>query len=106
MLGHTVTLGLVAQGHIMAPGPQGYDGSSAQVIGVHSNNHMVLGEHCGSIALWLQGPLDFSAACPGSMAREQDKEQWWPEMVGCMHSAAVASCRCLCSGRGQMQIHS
>lgn len=47
MLAHTVILGPVAQGHIMAPGPQGYNGSSAQATRVRSNNHVV-GEHCGS----------------------------------------------------------
>lgn len=49
---------------------------------------------------WLHGLLEFSAASPGLMASDQDREQCWPKMAGCMHSAAVASCRC------QMQKHS
>lgn len=32
------------------------------------------------------------------MAKDWSRERWWPGLVGCIHSAAVDSCRCLCSG--------
>lgn len=54
MLGHAVTLGLEVQGYIVAPGPVGHYGSSAQATGVCSiHNCMVLDEcHSGYKCCW------------------------------------------------------
>lgn len=47
---------------------------------------MALGECCGG-PQWLQGLIGFSAAPPGPAAKDQGRQQWWPEPVARIHSA-------------------
>lgn len=60
---------------------------------------------------WLQGLLEFLAVPPGSVAKVQGSQQWWPDLVGCTHClwwlgacacvVAGAGCRHTCSGEDQ-----
>ena len=89
------------QRYIWASSPGGvvvHDVSSAQATEVHINYYVVLVK-CGRGLQWLQGML-VSVASPGLVARNQGRQQWWPETMVCTFSAAVPSCRYLCSGRG------